>query len=219
VNLFIGSTIKIDNVAGTNVEMIQKTDYPWSGKVNFTVNPATEKRFTIYVRSPKRSVSELYTSTPDADGIESISVNGEPVASKTTNGYVNIERTWKPGDNIELVLPMKVQRVKCIDSVAANRGRVALRIGPLIYSVERADGNNLDAVLDPHSELTSEWAPELLGGVMIIKGKFTDGSPLVAVPYFARNNRIPERNSGEVGGFGPRRGNPAGQSTVWIRDE
>ncbi len=61
VNLFIGSTIKVENVAGTDVEMVQKTDYPWSGKVSITVNPETAKRFTVYVRVPNRTTSELYT--------------------------------------------------------------------------------------------------------------------------------------------------------------
>ena len=28
VNLFIGSTINVEKVAGTDVEMVQKTDYP-----------------------------------------------------------------------------------------------------------------------------------------------------------------------------------------------
>ena len=39
VNLFIGSTINVENIAGTDIEMVQKTDYPWSGKVAITVNP------------------------------------------------------------------------------------------------------------------------------------------------------------------------------------
>jgi DUF1680 family protein len=217
VNMFIGGTIKVDDVAGTDVEMVQETDYPWSGKVTITVNPAEEKRFTIYVRSPNRSVSELYTSTPDADGIESLSVNGEPVEPDADKGYVAIDREWKKGDKIELLLPMKVQRIKCIDAVAANRGRVALRVGPLIYSIESADGNNMDGVLAPGAELTTRWRPDLLGGVTVIEGKFADGSPLVAIPNYARNNRV--RNTGGVGEFGRRRGNPGGQSTVWIKDE
>src|SRR5581483_8470068 len=29
VNLFIGSTVSIENVADTELEMVQKTDYPW----------------------------------------------------------------------------------------------------------------------------------------------------------------------------------------------
>ena len=66
VNLFIGSTINIERVAGTDVQMVQKTDYPWSGKVAITVNPKQSKKFTVFVRVPDRTTSELYT--PDADG-------------------------------------------------------------------------------------------------------------------------------------------------------
>ena len=45
VNLFIGSTIKVENVAGMDVEMVQKTDYPWNGKVMLTVNPERSSEF------------------------------------------------------------------------------------------------------------------------------------------------------------------------------
>ena len=61
VNLFIGSTVKIKDVCGTYVEMIQDTDYPWSGDVAITVNPAVRKNFSINIRVPNRSVSDLYT--------------------------------------------------------------------------------------------------------------------------------------------------------------
>jgi hypothetical protein len=112
-----------------------------------------------------------------------------------------------------------VQRVKCIDEVEANRGRVALRYGPLVYNIEAVDGNNIDGVLDPSAELTTEWRADLLGGVVVIKGQFADGSPLVAIPNFVRNNRVPERprEAGEFGGG--RRQDPATRSVVWIRDQ
>jgi DUF1680 family protein len=222
VNMFIGSTIKVDDVAGTDVEMVQETDYPWSGKVKIMVNPAETNEFTIHVRAPNRSVSELYSSTPEADGIESIKVNGESVHPEIVNGYAVIKREWKSGDKIELELPMKPQRVKCIDEVAANRGRVALRYGPLVYNIEAVDGNNVDGVLPPNTPLSTEWRPELLGGVVVIKGEFADGSPMLAIPNFARNNRIPDapRRNRATGDFGGRRReNPQARSVVWIRDE
>jgi DUF1680 family protein len=225
VNLFIGGTVKVDGVAGTDVEMVQETDYPWSGKVVITVNPAEEKEFAVRVRAPNRSVSELYTSTPQADGIESVSVNGTPVTPEIVNGYAVIQRTWKAGDKIELVLPMKVQRVKCSDAVAADRGRVALRFGPLVYNVETADGNNVDGVLNPDAELTTEWRPGLLGGMLVIRGEFADGSPLVAIPNYARNNRLAASRRGggestdEGGGAARRRFRGGGQSIVWIKDQ
>jgi hypothetical protein len=220
VNMYIGSTIQVQDVTGTDVEMVQKTNYPWSGDVAITVNPAEEKSFKVRVRSPNRSVSGLYQSTPDADGIESIAVNGDRIEPKVVNGYAVIERNWKRGDKIELVLPMKPQRVTCVDEVEANRGQVALRYGPLVYNVEVVDGNKMEGVLDPSSELFTEWRPELLGGVMVIKGTFADGSPLLAIPNYARNNRTPPRSDDDDRPqSGRRRGNRGGQSTVWIRSE
>jgi hypothetical protein len=100
---------------------------------------------------------------------------------------------------------------------------VALRYGPLVYNIEAVDGNNVDGVLQPNTLLSTEWRPDLLGGVVVIKGQFADGSPLVAIPNFARNNRIPQRERGnrEAGEFGGGRRdeNPATRSVVWIRDE
>jgi DUF1680 family protein len=245
VNLFIGGTINVERVAGTNVEMVQKTDYPWSGNVSITVNPAQAKAFAVRVRAPNRSVSEIYSNTPEADGITSLAVNGQAVPINVVNGYAVIERTWQPGDKIDVVLPMKVQRVKSIDDVAANRGRVALKYGPLVYNIETADGNNMNAILDPSAELTTEWRPDLLEGVVVIKGKFADGSDLLAIPNYARANRLAgggrgrgNRGGGEgaaaaggegaaggaaAGAGGQRRGRGGGgggsQSVVWIRDQ
>ena len=39
VNMFVGSRIHVGQVAGTDVEVVQKTDYPWNGAVSITVNP------------------------------------------------------------------------------------------------------------------------------------------------------------------------------------
>jgi hypothetical protein len=92
VNMFVGSTIRVDDVAGTDVEMVQQTDYPWDGHVAIIVNPASEAEFAVRIRSPQRSVSGLYSSTPEADGIKSILVNGSPVTPEIENGYVVIRR-------------------------------------------------------------------------------------------------------------------------------
>ena len=131
-----------------------------------------------------------------------------------------IERTWRAGDRIDLVLPLVVQRVKGIDKIEATRGQVALRYGPLIYSVEAAD-QNLDKVLQPEAPLRAEWRRELLNGVMIIKGTWADGTPLTAIPNYARNNRLeqaPENTGSSAGESRRRRGWPV-TSTVWIKDQ
>ncbi|MFI5256841.1 MAG: glycoside hydrolase family 127 protein, partial [Gemmatimonadales bacterium] len=192
VNLFVGSTINVENVGGVDVRMRQETNYPWDGKVAIIVEPSTRKRFTMRIRVPNRSVSELYASTPDANGLVSLAVNGAPVRQRIEHGYALIDRTWRKGDRIELELPMKVQRVRAIDRVEADRGRVALRYGPLLYNIEAVDVGNLDKVLPPDAPLTTVFRPDLLGGVVVIKGTFADGSPMLAIPNYARMNRQPE---------------------------
>ncbi len=188
VNLFIGSTINVDRVAGTDVQLVQKTDYPWSGNVSITVNPKQAKKFSVFVRVPNRKTSELYSPTPEVSGLKSLAVNGKSVTPEIENGYAVITRDWKAGDTINLVLPMEVQRVKADENIAADRGLVALRYGPLIYNVERADQPSLNLALGSGA-LKTEWRGDLLQGVMTIKGKWSDGSPLIAIPNYARNNR------------------------------
>jgi DUF1680 family protein len=225
INLFIGGTVTIEGVAGINVEMVQKTDYPWSSEVSITVNPQQAKKFGIMIRVPNRSVSELYAATPQSDGITSISVNGSAITPPVDKGYAVINRLWSPGDKIELKLPMKIQKIKGIDKIEAAKGRVALRYGPLIYCAESIDqdlNNVLRAEGVPPSDhgqdardtatLTTEWKGDFLDGVMVIKGTWADGSALTAIPYYARSNRVLDASAESS-----RRGRFAISSSVWLK--
>ena len=55
-------------------------------------------------------------------------------------------------------------------------------------------------MLPPNAPLTAEYRPDLLDGVVVIRGKFADGKPMLAIPYYARANR-------------------GGRYAVWIRDK
>ncbi|MDP6635403.1 MAG: glycoside hydrolase family 127 protein [Phycisphaerae bacterium] len=207
VNTFIGSTVRIEEFGGMEVEMVQTTKYPWSGKVAIVVNPAKSRKFSVRVRLPKRDVSTLYSAKPNADGIASIAVNGAKVTPPVEKGYAVITRTWKKGDKVDLVLPMKVQRVKGSSKIAATKGQVALRYGPLMYTAENVD-QDITGKLAGDSTLTPEWKGNLLGGVMVIKGKWADGKPLLAIPYYARNNRSDQTPKGRRKG-----------SSIWLKDQ
>jgi DUF1680 family protein len=189
VNMFIGSRINVEKVAGTDVEMVQQTDYPWSGKISITVNPKQTKKFSVYVRIPNRDTSELYTPTPEVSGVKSFAVNGTAVTPKIEKGYAVVTREWKAGDKIELELPLAVQRITADERIVPNRGRVALRYGPLIYNVERADQADINQALGD-APLKPEWKGDLLGGVVALTGTWANGEPLVAIPNFARMNRL-----------------------------
>ncbi len=237
VNLFVGSRVTIENVAGTHVEMIQKTDYPWNGKVMITVNPAQSKKFSIYVRIPNRSTSDLYTEKPQVSGHLGFKVNGQTVIPSMDKGYAIVSRQWKAGDQIEFELHMEPQRIRANGLVKADIGKVALKFGPLVYNVERADQPNIDQPLS-NEPLKAEWRPDLLGGVMAITGKWSDGSPMLAIPNYARMNRIesiPSETGGDSGiNYSPgstsgsgnqaptaarrRRPTRGVQSIVWMRE-
>jgi DUF1680 family protein len=220
VNLFVGSKVTVPGIAGTEVEMIQETDYPWSGDVAITVNPRARRSFGLRIRVPNREVSALYHNEPKANGMLSLALNGQPIQPPVEKGYAVIDRTWKAGDRIEVELPMVVQRVRAIDQVEATRGQVALRYGPLIYSLESVD-QSLGGSLAPESPLTAKWQPDLLQGVVTIHGQWADGSDLTAIPNYARANRAPQgdaetQNVGGPGTEGSGRGRSGVHSTVWI---
>lgn len=223
VNLFAGSTVTVSDVAGTDVELVQKTDYPWNGAVSIAVNPSAPKRFAIRIRVPNRDVSTLYTSTPAAKGLISLSVNGTRVAPEISNGYATIIRTWKAGDRIELELPMTVQRVYASDKIDADQGRVALRYGPLVYNVEAID-QDITVALPATAALKTEWRPGFLKGVTVITGTFAGGQPLLAIPNYARYNRNPPAPPyvppppPTPGQPAARRPAPPPESIVWLKE-
>ncbi len=191
VNLFIGSTINVEKVAGTDVQMVQKTDYPWSGNISITVNPKESRNFSVYVRVPNRKTSELYVESPEVSGYKSFSVNGKTVTPKIEKGYAVVTREWKAGDHIEMELPMNPQRITADSHIKADQGRMALRYGPLIYNVERADQSDLTQPLSA-APIQAKWNGDLLDGVIVLQGKWANDKPMTAVPNFARMNRIGE---------------------------
>ncbi|HUA60793.1 MAG TPA: beta-L-arabinofuranosidase domain-containing protein [Verrucomicrobiae bacterium] len=209
VNLYMANNaeIKMDN--GRTVKMAQATKYPWDGDVKMTVTPDQAARMTINVRIPgwarnQPIASDLYRFTDDSKERVAIKVNGAAVPITVDKGYVAITRTWKSGDTIELNLPMPVRRVIANDNVVADRGRVAIERGPIMYAAEWVDNPNgkvRNLMLPDSSVLTAEYKPDLLKGVTIVKGKAIalasdkDGKVVkteqafTAIPYYAWANR------------------------------
>ena len=202
VNLYAGSRVTVENVAGIDVEMVQTTDYPWHGKVAIVVNPRVARRagsraaapdgtFAIRLRVPQQDASSLYTATPAVGAfVAPITVNGDRATTTMVEGYAEVTRKWKKGDKIEFELPMPAQYVRGDDEIEATRGKVALRRGPLVYNLEQVD-QDITQVVDTKAALTPEWRKDLLGGVMVLNGRFVGGAPFMAIPNFVRVNRNP----------------------------
>jgi uncharacterized protein len=211
VNLFVASSadIKMDN--GRSIGMTQETRYPWEGAVKMTVNPDQAGRLAINVRIPgwarnEPVPSDLYKFADKISEPAVVKVNGKAVAMQLTKGYVTLDRNWKAGDTIELSLPMPVRRVAANTEVAADKGRVAIQRGPLVYTAEWVDNPNgkvRNLMLPDTAKLTAAYDPKLLKGVTAITGRATslttDAAGKVlktdqefkAIPYYAWANRGP----------------------------
>jgi uncharacterized protein len=217
VNMFVGSRIQVGQVAGTNIEVVQKTDYPWHGSVALTINPEQAETFSVYVRIPNRTTSKLYRDSPSLRGVKRFAVNGEEQTPIIQKGYAVITREWKAGDRIDLELPMEPQRIVADPRIQADLDTIALQYGPLIYNVETADNGKIDRKISD-APLKAEWRPDLLGGVIVISGKWQDGSPMLAIPNFARANRIgpPHEYPDEAESERAPSTRPPVESKVWV---
>ncbi len=201
-NLFIAGRARVDTETGP-VEIIQETDYPWSGIVRFTLNPGHRSRLQFLVRIPGWSRDSilggrLYRFERPASRTPVMKMNGQIVDLRVQEGYARIDREWGDGDVVEIFLPMPVRKVLCDPHVHDNRGKAALQRGPIVYCVEGRDARSpLDALtLGEETDLEARPRPDLLGGVMELRGK-----GFAAIPYYAWANR----------GSGPMR--------VWLRNE
>jgi DUF1680 family protein len=198
VNLFANNTASLD-LAGTPVEIQQQTDYPWEGTVRMRVRPQEPSRFTMKVRVPgwargKPVPSDLYRYQGTAAGTPQLRVNGEAQPLDMQKGYAVVTRKWAPGDVVELELPMSVRRVAAHDSVEADRGKVALERGPLVYALESVDnGEKVRSLsVDAGANTQSPYRRALLGGVTVLEGAAYEGGQkqsFTAVPYYAWAHR------------------------------
>ncbi len=98
---------------------------------------------------------------------------------------------------------MPAQQVTANPSVAADKGRVALQRGPIVYCFEGADNGTAvqNLIIPTGTEFTPDYRSNLLGGVAVLTGSATallkDGSNLAtqpkmavtAIPYYANANR------------------------------
>jgi DUF1680 family protein len=208
VNLFVGGEGKVRLPDG-DVTVVQKTDYPWDGKISILISPAKPAAFAVRLRIPCWAgntvmPSDLYRFDREIRQEVRLSLNGKAVDLILEKGYAVIDRSWNPGDRIELVLPMSVRRVLANEAMAADRGLAALERGPVVFCLEGADngGDVLHLVIPDDAQFKTRLEPSLLGGVQTIRGEavrlFPDGSRegwtemkavFKAIPYYAWANR------------------------------
>jgi len=209
VNLFASGTSEITLGGQKSVVLKQETRYPWDGTVVITVTPRTEDALALKVRIPgwarnEPVPSELYTFDSAANEPPTLKVNGEPTAVEIDSGFMTLQRIWKAGDVVELNLPMPVRRVRANDHVVADRDRVALQRGPIVYCVEWPDheGDKVhNLLLNDQQAVTHQERSDLLGGIVTLRARalaysqdsrgkvIAKDAELTAIPYYAWSHR------------------------------
>jgi len=209
INLFINSNANFV-IRNKNVQVSQQNNYPWDGALSFTINPQTTTTFNLKVRIPGWANNEAIPSTlyrfqnnADSTSKPVIKVNGIAVNYTVEHGYAVIGKAWKKNDKVEVNLPMEVRRVVANENVKDDIGKIALQRGPLMYCAEWPDNNGKTSniIIPASASFKSEFKPELLNGVMVLKSAVpaiivnsnesvsTVQQPFTAIPYYSWANR------------------------------
>lgn len=197
------TTLSLDKGA---VQLKQTTAYPFSETIRWEVTPEKNgQQFAMKLRIPTWTGSqfvpgELYSFIDSTPSGWTVKVNGKDTKTDLIKGFATIDRAWKKGDVVELILPMPVRYNRAIEQVVADRGRVSITRGPLVYCAEGVDNDNrlpnvfiteMTAVAD-HSTYTEG----VMNGIPKVTLSAWEKSPagnqpisLVLLPYYAWNNR------------------------------
>lgn len=196
VNLYMPNTVTT-KVNGKDVTLRQETVYPWEGDVAITVEESAQKApMAIKLRIPGWVRGEvtpggLYSFADEKETSYSVSVNGEPVEAELEDGYFTIERKWAEGDVVRLHLDMEPRLVKADEQVEADRGRLAVERGPLVYCAEWPDNNFpvLDVQLYPNIPIHVQRQADKLCGIDELWTEATTADrrrvELHLIPYYA----------------------------------
>ena len=170
VNLFLSNKAEL-KVNNKKVVLEQETDYPWNGDVRVKVMQGNQP-FAMNIRIPgwvrgEVLPSDLYSYADRQKLNYRVSVNGQEVQGELAKGYLSIDRKWKKGDVVEIHFDMLPRMVKANDKVSADRGRVAVERGPIVYCAEWPDNdfNVHNVILNQHPQFQVVKKPELLYGI------------------------------------------------------
>ena len=106
---------------GTEVNIVEKTKYPFEEEVNFSVIVPHQVSFPLYLRVPAWCKNPFVT------------VNGKKMKFTLNAGnYIMLSGSWKNGDKIKLALPMALR----VRPWTANKNSVSVNYGPLTFSLD-----------------------------------------------------------------------------------
>ncbi|TXT59532.1 MAG: hypothetical protein BAJALOKI2v1_200045 [Promethearchaeota archaeon] len=185
IHQYIGSQVDFKLNKNIKVKLNQESKLPWKGEGSINIELAPPEAFSLYLRIPNWSAGS------------SIKLNGKSIEDKIpSNGYFRLKQKWKNGDSIDFKFEMHPQLIESDQRIKDNRGKKALKLGPLIYCIEQKDNPKFDIFkmkISKNANLKTYFVPNLRGGINVIKGKTYKGTEFKAIPYFTWANRGPTK--------------------------
>lgn len=189
-NLYAESdaTIILDNQNA--VRIIQKTQYPFDGKIRLQISAAKTASFPVYIRIPEW-----------ANGAE-IKLDGKRVSGDVKAGtYHTLTSTWNRESVIEINFPMQLKLAEASEHAIKPQGTediyrvnwVALVRGPLVYAThglingeDREKNFKLSAKND-----VNLFKPVKYKALTGYELKMPGQKPLLFLPYYEAGGRTP----------------------------
>jgi DUF1680 family protein len=159
IHQYAASRVRVQ-LEGGALTVRQETGYPWTGGVEVIVEEAPASDLSLRLAVPAWAEG----ATLEVSG------DGQPVEVEAGT-YAEVRRRFRPGDTLQLTLPLEPRVVQAHRRVAADVGRRALLRGPLVYCLETVDQGGEDAWdlrVDPSAAWEEAERPDLLGGCVTL---------------------------------------------------
>lgn len=189
-NLYAENEATIELPSAKSIRIIQKTDYPFSGKIQLTLFTKKPADFPLFLRIPD------WAKTAD------IKINGSHVDENDikTGTYCKINRKWKSGDVVEISFPYELKIINKSENADAPQGGkniysvdwFAVTQGPLVYAVNGLiSGNEREEIItlpESHPESAFSIIPDGSHG-NTLELKIPNKNPLLLVPFYRAGER------------------------------
>ena len=191
-NLYTRNEANIVLPGSESLRIVQKTDYPFEGKIQITLYPQQSADFPLFVRIPDWAETAI------------IRVNGNKVDENKINSgsYCKIDRLWKSGDIVDIQFPynLKVIFKKENSDAPQDGGNIyhidwfALTQGPLVYALDGlifgSEREEVIALPDIDPQTAFSKIPTSVGKQgNTYEFKIPGKKPLIFVPFYNCGDR------------------------------
>lgn len=193
IALFAALTARVP-VGAQQVDILQETDYPRTGRVTISVRPECAAAFTLRIRKPGFCPEVMLT------------VNGaSQPACPVEDGFLCLTRTWSAaGDTVALDLTMPVTSRQA--TIQDDRESVLTTYGPLVLAIDsrygtplgatRVDGAGAMLPLTPQEPDGNTWTPIVR---FTTPGTIADApAPVTLVDYASAGSQNPAQDKFQV---------------------